>query len=152
VADPRWDPTGTVIVDVLRADADLMAALLNRDKAVTGGEVQADAPTVTVVNLNVNPTPFGPGSRRIGLADWAYAIRCRGRRTPTGDIEAMAIAGHVSRILGYSGWTKKVQGSQTFAIAQSLEQQTTGPIPDPDTQEPTAVVLVNLKASAQALG
>lgn len=152
MADPRWDPTGTVIVDVLRADADLMAALGNRDKAVSGGAVRADAPTVTVVNLVANPVPFGQGSRRIGLVDWRYAIRCRGRRTDTGDIEATDIAGHVSRILGYGGWVKKVVGSQTFAIAQSLEQQTTGPVPDPETQEPTVVVLVNLKASAQALG
>jgi hypothetical protein len=150
--EPRWDPTGAVITNVLRLDDDLMTALLNRPKAVSGGEVRVDAPTVTVVNLTVSPTPFGPGSRRIGLAEWRYAIRCRGRRIDTGDIEAMEIAGHVVRILGYGSWVKKVVGSQTYAIAQSLEQQTTGPIPDPDTQEPTAVVLVNLKAGAQALG
>ncbi len=146
----RYDPTGSVILE-LRGDAEILAAVDGRPKAISG-EGRMEPPHIVIVVLGVNPRPFGAGSNRLGLSQWTYAIRCVIPAGPEAAIEASRVAGLVATRLNNRGWRSRIVSGDRFAIARSDETNTTGPVPDPDTKDATAVVLVNLTASAQAVG
>jgi hypothetical protein len=122
------DPFG-VILAILRADAGVAAIASTR----IGAEPADTLPCVVIGDLATTRRPFGSRSGNLGLQLWMGFARCYGADSPTGAINARALAGAVSDALHGHGATR---GSSSRWMLRSYAADLDGLVRDPDTHWP----------------
>ena len=137
----RGDPLGFVITD-LKANAAAVLALLPNAKRIQGNEKSTPSPCV-VVGVGVDrPSISAP---RGHVRDLTLNFRCFAPKSPTGDIEARALALAVGDYLDLRGPRVSAGG---VGIYKSLESNTSGVIIDPESGDPMVLVVVGFKTAA----
>lgn len=145
------DPTGRLVT--LTRDGAAVAAITPR---VRGGEkAPLDAPPyAVVVPLPMTPWVGSSETQRAGAVTWRHAIRCVGPKHQGGDREAVALGLAVVQTLHGAGpvtFPTPGGGGGKAGIYRIVVESMTGPLTDPDTQEPYVVVTTALSATAQAI-
>src|ERR1019366_4344130 len=137
----RVDPIGFVITD-LKANAATVLALLPNAKPIQGNDKRTPSPCV-VVGVGVDrPSISAP---RGHVRDLTLNFRCFAPKSPTGDIEARALALAVGDYLDLRGPRVSTGG---VGIYKSLESNTSGVIIDPESKEPMVLLTVGFKTAA----
>jgi len=135
------DPFGLVLVTI--RDDDVVAALV-------GDRVSANAEQPPSVRLRAMPTsryPFGPGSGHLGLQRVEYVAQCYAEPTPTGEMEARALAGAVSDAIHNRRDITNGTGFILKAYAPDISEI----LRDPDTRWVYHQVRIEAIAAAQAV-
>lgn len=129
------DPFGAVLA-FIRDDSAVTAIASTR----VSSEVADTLPCVRLVDSVSSPTPFGPGSGRLGLISWSGIAQCYGDDSPTGAITARQLAAAVSDALHIIG-TRHLSGSRVQV--KSSTPTLDGIDRDPDTKWPLYTVRID---------
>lgn len=149
------DATGTIVVEL--RSASILAALAG----MTGGDSDEGrvgarrsdvaAPAIIVERLVSTLLPYGPGSGRLGMKGYTYAIKCVAKRGPKGDVEATHLADVVAHFLHNRGPRSRSYSLGKVGIHISRVPTVTNVLEDPVSGEPFVVVNATVDAGAHAL-